>query len=138
MSSLRTLLLIEDDRDLRAAVAEMLEDEGYSVVQAANGREGLDALRTGGDFCVVLLDMRMPVMNGVEFRREQLRDPRIAKVEVVAFSAAPEEREEAVGLGIRFAIPKPIQLLELLESVAEHCGSPAGIDDGPKWAVGGR
>ena len=120
-----SVLLVEDDRDLRDAVAEILEEEGFAVARAENGREALDALRShgAGKFCLVLLDMRMPVVTGIEFRREQLRDPSIAQVPVVAFAADSRDREEAALLGITTFISKPVDVLRLLEVVAEFCGA---------------
>ena len=121
----KSILLVEDDPDLRSAVADALEAEGYAVIAAANGREALKELRSGRSLCLVLLDMRMPVMNGIEFRQEQLRDEAIAEVPVVAFSASASEREEAASLGIVSSLSKPMALLELLETVAISCG-PSG------------
>ena len=131
-----SVLLVEDDRDLRDAVAEILEEEGFAVAGAADGREALDALRGAGEFCLVLLDMRMPVMTGIEFRREQLRDPRIADVPVVAFTADARDRGEAGLLGITSFISKPVDVERLLEVVSEFCSGenraslPAGAATG--------
>ena len=117
-----SVLLVEDDGDLRDAVAEILEEEGFAVARAADGREALNALRAGAtEFCLVLLDMRMPVMTGIEFRREQLRDPSIAGVPVVAFAADSRDRGEAALLGIATFISKPVDVGRLLEAVAEFC-----------------
>ena len=79
LSDRPAVLLVEDDRDLGDAVAVILEDEGYAVARAANGLEALDRLREETRFCAVLLDARMPVMSGLEFRRLQLREPGMAE-----------------------------------------------------------
>jgi CheY-like chemotaxis protein len=63
----------------------------------------------------------MPVMSGLEFRREQLEDPRIAEVPVIAFSASSDEEIEARALGIRRSISKPVDLTALLDAVHEAC-----------------
>ena len=123
-----SVLLVEDDRDLRDAVAEILQDERFAVARAANGREALDVLRGAGEFCLVLLDMRMPVMTGIEFRREQLRDPRIAEVPVVAFAADSRDQGEAALLGITTFISKPVDVVRLLEVVSLYCGDEKGSD----------
>jgi len=133
-----SVLVVEDDRDLRDAVAEILEEEGFAVAGAADGREALDALRGAGaaEFCLVLLDMRMPVMTGIEFRREQLRDPRIAEVPVVAFTADARDRGEPALLGITSFISKPVDVERLLEVVSQFCARenraslPAGAATG--------
>ncbi|MEO8190611.1 MAG: response regulator [Acidobacteriota bacterium] len=123
-----TVLVVEDDDDLRGAVADVLSDEGYEVVEAAHGAQALDVLRRRRDFCAILLDMRMPVMGGVEFRRNQLRDPRVASIPVVAFSADARDREEAGRLGIAGALSKPADILQLLEAVAALCGDPDRLE----------
>jgi CheY-like chemotaxis protein len=125
-----SVLLVEDDRDLRDAVAEILEEEGFSVTRTENGREALDALRShgAGEFCLVLLDMRMPVMTGIEFRREQLRDSRIAEVPVVAFAAGSRDRGEAALLGVTTFISKPVDVVPLLEVVSMYCTGEKGRD----------
>lgn len=133
-----SVLLVEDDRDLRHAVAEILEEEGFAVLGAADGREALDALLGAGaaKFCLVLLDMRMPVMTGIEFRREQLRDPRIAEVPVVLFTADARDRGEATLLGITSFISKPVDVERLLAVVSQFCAGetraslPAGAATG--------
>jgi len=120
----KSVLLVEDDSDLRFAVVDALQEEGYAVVAASNGKEAIDRLLLETP-CMVLLDMRMPVMNGVEFRRAQLADRRIAAVPVVSFSASESERLEAKSLGISTSISKPVNLSRLLEVVSAHCGEPA-------------
>ncbi len=120
--------MVEDDDDLREAVADVLEEEGYEVVHASHGGEALDALRRRRGFCAILLDMRMPVMGGVEFRRVQLQDSRISSIPVVAFSADARDREEALRLGIEGSLSKPVDILQLLEAVASLCGDTDRLD----------
>ena len=127
-SSKPLLLVVEDDDDLRGAVADVLEEEGYQVVLASHGREALDALRRRRGFCAILLDMRMPVMGGVEFRRAQLRDPRLSSIPVIAFSADARDRAEVEHLGIAGSLSKPVNILQLLEAVASLCGDPDRLD----------
>src|SRR5262249_61527368 len=71
----KKVLLIEDDEDIRNAMRQVLELEGYVVVPAGNGREGLVALAQHGEPCVILLDLMMPVMNGWEFLAEREHQP---------------------------------------------------------------
>lgn len=122
------VLLVEDDDDLRNAVADVLKEEGYELAHARHGEEALDTLRRRRDFCVILLDMRMPVMGGMEFRRAQMRDPKISSIPVVAFSADARDREEALALGISGSLSKPVDILQLLEAVASLCGDPDRLD----------
>src|SRR5689334_1568939 len=77
-----SILLVEDDYDTRGALVLLIEHLGMEVVEALNGREALDRLRGGFRPCLVLLDMAMPDMDGVEFRRAQLADPALAAIPV--------------------------------------------------------
>src|SRR5207247_388182 len=80
----------EDDADVRGALTAVLEGEGYHVVEAAHGQEALQHLRAdAAGLCMILLDLWIPVMNGWEFRAEQLKSPTLAEGPVVAVAASP-------------------------------------------------
>jgi len=81
---------VEDEKDLRELLAEVLQDHGYTVATAANGREALDRLASGPLPALILLDLMMPVMTGWEFRRRQIQDVRIAAIPVIAFSGVAD------------------------------------------------
>jgi CheY-like chemotaxis protein len=113
-SSRGSILIVEDDLDIREALAEALGFEGYDVVLAENGQDALDVLRDGPLPDVVLLDLLMPVMSGWQFRKEQLADPALAGIPVIVVSAsAPGDARPD-----RY-IPKPFSIDELLTAVAE-------------------
>lgn len=119
------ILVIEDDLDVRGAVAAILESEGYGVIEAEDGREGLDRLRAGADTIrLVLLDLFMPIMNGWAFRTEQLRDPTIAAVPVVIITADASAARRAEELGVSGYLTKPVDFDRLLALAARHCGGP--------------
>jgi CheY-like chemotaxis protein len=113
----RTIVLVEDDDGIRETMAALLEDEGYKVMQAANGEEGLKALRTTADPCLVLLDLWMPVMNGWQMLAVLRDDGELARVPVVVISAAGDLPPPA---GAAAFLRKPIRLETLLESVETH------------------
>lgn len=82
------VLIIDDDAAIREALILALEDEGYQVQSANNGRDALDRLRRSPRKPdLILLDLMMPVMSGWDFRREQERDPELADIPVVVLSA---------------------------------------------------
>ena len=84
----QTILLIEDDPDLREVTALLLEREGYAVLSAEDGVAALEMLDLVDEVPgLVLLDLNMPRMNGWEFLSAQRRDPRIAAVPVLVLSA---------------------------------------------------
>lgn len=121
MSDEESILVVEDDEDIREAISLFLEAEGYDVVEAQDGDEALRQLRSGRRFCLVLLDLFMPVKNGWEFRAEQLRDPAIADVPVVIVSADRSAPQKAATLGAIDCMIKPIDFSRLLGTIAAHC-----------------
>lgn len=113
------VLVIDDDTDIREGLREILEDAGYVVTEARNGREALGTLRAAATLPdLILLDLMMPVMDGFQFRREQLADPRLATIPVAVLSADGQLGERAGALGNALWLRKPIHLDQLLEVVA--------------------
>lgn len=117
-----SVMIIEDDDDIRDTLADILEYEGYLVHVAADGREGLSQLRGGTMPALILLDLMMPRMNGWEFRMEQLRSPQFGGIPVVLLSGAHDVRIQAALLGVREFLGKPIDVPILLEIVRRFCG----------------
>ena len=81
------ILVIEDDTDIREALVFLLESEGYEVAAAENGKAALDLLSQGRNPELILVDLFMPVMDGLTFRKKQLGRPEIAKIPVILMSA---------------------------------------------------
>ena len=118
----RAILVVEDDVDVREALATLLETQGYRVVEAENGLEALGRLRDRDvDVCLILLDLFMPVMNGWDFRDEQLRDPTLAAVPVVVVTADVTARHSGKDLRAAEYLTKPVDFDHLLSVVARHC-----------------
>ena len=122
------ILVVDDDTDIRDSLIELLEFEGYSVVGAANGKEALDQLRRRLP-AVVLLDLMMPVMDGFEFRREQLADPQLSGVPVVIVSAGGRCAQAAKELGALGCVQKPLDVPTLLRVIRSACKS--GVSSAP-------
>jgi CheY-like chemotaxis protein len=111
------ILVVDDERDIRELVRDILRFEGYTVVTASNGREALEHLRSADLPRLILLDLMMPIMNGWEFRAEQLQDRRIMSVPVVVLSGDGSALDQARSLGTSDYIMKPVQLDQLLALV---------------------
>src|SRR5215475_6205576 len=86
---LRTVLLVEDDLDIRDVLQDVLEGEGYDVIPAANGKQALDFLTLndppGAD--LVILDLMMPMVSGWDVLERMARDRRLAEIPVIVVSA---------------------------------------------------
>jgi CheY-like chemotaxis protein len=108
------VLVVEDDGDLRDAMLELLRGFGRGAIGAADGQEALGILRSGIEPCVILLDLMMPGMDGWTFRREQMRDRRLARIPVIVLSAHPDARRGGTLLGAD-VLPKPLNFDRLLE-----------------------
>jgi signal transduction histidine kinase len=106
------LLLVEDDPSIRATLAEMLEDEGYAVSTATNGREALELLGRNAPPDLILLDLMMPIMDGWEFRVVQRADPLLAGIPLLAMSADLSAKARAIAADAY--LRKPIDFPELL------------------------
>jgi CheY-like chemotaxis protein len=100
-------------------LGRFLELEGFQVELAANGRQALDRLTAGMHPCVILLDLMMPVMDGWQFRREQIRDRELAGIPVIVVSAAGRERIAEIDANAY--LTKPVDLEQVLERVSQYC-----------------
>jgi CheY-like chemotaxis protein len=118
----RTVMIVEDDRDVLESMAEVLEDSDYHVMRAKHGAEALASLREGGHRpCVILLDIMMPVMDAWEFRAAQARDPVLGTIPVVVLSAHAKMQEAAADMHAAGALAKPVRLDALLATVRQFC-----------------
>jgi CheY-like chemotaxis protein len=119
--SKRSVLIVEDDEDVRGALAAVLDLEGYSVLEARHGEEALRLLRTTGEVCMILLDLFMPTMNGWAFRDEQRRDPSLSSIPVIVLSADGAAVKSAAQMGVLDYMLKPVDFDRLLKLIATHC-----------------
>jgi CheY-like chemotaxis protein len=123
--TVKTILLVEDDSDVRDALSQILRDRGYAVLGAADGREALEHLRRDGRVDLILLDLMMPVMDGWEFRRVQQQDAALAAIPVVILSADGNVRRKAASIAAAGYVQKPVETDQLLDLVRRHTGGPA-------------
>ena len=121
--SVRTVLIIEDDPDMREIERATLDCAGYHVVLAANGREGLQLLANQSP-CVILLDLMMPVMDGLTVLVERRRRGLARGVPVVCVTAGGKEMQHhALTLVASECLLKPPDFELLCERVRHHCGN---------------
>jgi CheY-like chemotaxis protein len=119
LASSRTVLVVDDDAEIRETLMALLAQEGYAVVGAANGEEALAALRRVHP-SLMLLDLMMPVMSGWEVLEELQETGELADTPIIVVSAmcAP---------GARACLRKPVDLDELLQAVGRCCREPAEV-----------
>jgi len=112
------VLVVDDDPDIRELLFTALEDEGFEVVPAGNGREALAIIRTFRPD-VIVLDLMMPVMDGWQFASElRIRDEGAEDIPTVLLSAARDLRAHAEAMSAAEIIEKPFDLADLLPKIA--------------------
>src|SRR5690242_13322417 len=116
-----SVLVVDDDADVRELLRLTLGADGYEVRTATNGREALHHLRSHAETCIIVLDLLLPVMDGDAFRAAQLRDRSLAWIPVVVMSAAVDGDRRARELGARRFIRKPLNLDEM-RGALRHIG----------------
>ena len=127
MTTPHRILVVDDEADIRDTIVEVLEEHGYHAVGAADGAEALVRLRDPDDhWCVVLLDLMMPRMDGRSFRAEQLQDPTLSPIPVVVVSALPDVGETAKELQVAAHVSKPVSLANLVRIVERFCPQATG------------
>ena len=122
-----TVLVVDDDVDLQRVMTRLLTLERFVPVVAGNGQEALTYLRSGAVVDAILLDLRMPVMDGWAFRREQRADSGIAGVPVVVLSGTEPDR--LAELDVAAAFRKPVSFPEVVAVLRRLC-APGKKGDG--------
>src|SRR5579859_7245818 len=114
------VLVVEDDEDIRGFVSIVLADAGYAVTEAANGAEALQRLQQASPQ-VILLDMKMPVMDGWEFA-DRYRAMSEARAPIIVMTAARDARIRGSEVNAVDVLSKPFDLDDLLSVVARVAG----------------
>ena len=123
MFGLGHILVVEDNADLRGALAMLLESEGHHVIEAADGRLALEALASSIRVRLVILDLMMPVMDGPTFLVHKARGPHAA-VPVVIFSSSPSAALES-SPSVVCTVPKLDGIGGLLGAIRDIDGTAA-------------
>jgi len=116
----RTVLVLDDDSDMALAIKELVEEQGYRAIYAANGREALALLEKERP-CLMLIDVFMPVMNGVEFLRAIKSNSRLANIPRVIMTAANDQM-----IGVKEDVSvlyKPVDFESLRRILHKYCAS---------------
>ncbi len=121
-----SVLIIEDDDGVRESVAAILREEGYAVEEADGGASALARLARAPRPTLILLDLMMPEMDGIDFRRRQLADPELSAIPVVIISERPEVARQAARLHVDGFLQKPMSFEELLHVVQNRATTAVG------------
>ena len=113
------VLVVDDDSAVRRMILLLLRSDGYETETAKDGVEALALMRQRRP-CLVLLDISMPMMDGWEFRKQQLEDPALADVPVVCMTGIvhPEDVERILGIS---CLSKPVDFPSLIRAVEKFC-----------------
>lgn len=120
---LLSVLVVDDDPSIRRMIVAALRREGYRFLEAGNGREALDLMRSDHPD-VVVLDLMMPVVSGWDVLRERLNEPELSRIPVIIVSANREpELSSAIDKGICAFLPKPFDI-GALSALVKSCVRP--------------
>lgn len=122
MKNKRTILLVEDDRVDQMTVKRAFKDAKITnkLDIAENGLEALDLLRGDADLpCLILLDLNMPKMNGIEFLQELRKDEQLKVLPVVVFTTSREESDkiESFRMNVAGYMIKPVDYHQCVETI---------------------
>jgi two-component system, chemotaxis family, chemotaxis protein CheY len=115
-----TILVVEDDHDIRDAVTDLLRSHDYEVLQAEHGEEALRLLERNPHVRAIVLDVVMPVMNGATFRGEQLAKPELAQIPLILLTGRDDSSPLARALGAAACLQKPFAGEDLLRIVERY------------------
>ena len=121
MTPAHRVLVVEDDDTIRDTMVEFLQDNGYQAMGAVHGQDALDKLTVAPTPCLIVLDLMMPVMDGITFREQQLQNPVLSGIPVVIISAYQYVEARAQALDITAHLKKPLKLDDLLRTVRRYC-----------------
>jgi CheY-like chemotaxis protein len=122
------ILLVEDDLDTRRTLDQLLTEVGFDVKCAANGAEAIELLEAdAAKPQLIMLDIWMPHMDGLDFRARQLSIPDVKDIPVIVMTAAGL-REEARQLRFARILRKPLDEVTVLEAVREFIPGPVALD----------
>ncbi len=128
---MKTILILEDDNDLREELAEWLKYQGYDTVLAANGKEGLEQIKNGARPDLVICDILMPVMDGKQFFYEysMLQKGRITPFIFISALAERTHIRDGMGMGVDDYLTKPFSHKEFMQAIKSAIKKYKRIDE---------
>ena len=131
-----TVLIADDDEDIRETLAEILQTEGYQVAMASSGWDAIEYLKTSSASpSVILLDLMMPEMDGMEFRQLQKQNSDWATIPVIVLSAVGNPAKKAEEMGVMASLRKPLNIDQLLDLLTRACATPPSLMGAPRGSA---
>lgn len=119
----KTVLIVDDDSNTRDLLGYLLKQNGYKVLHAGHGMEALEALEKAAELpSLILLDLRMPVMDGWQFRARQRESVRFSPIPVVVISSSKTLEQDVGSIEVMGFLRKPIHKVEFIDLVRRYCG----------------
>lgn len=134
------ILVVDDDGDIRTELREVLEDEGYFVIEAPDGRQASEILRSSlpSSIALIVLDLVMPYVSGWDLVELLRSDPKLSLIPILVTSGVPVHGD-ASGIGATMSwLRKPFGRDALLKAVAKASRSARGLDRGDSDRTPGR
>lgn len=122
-----TILVVDDDPDIRELIAQTLDDEGYHVIALGDGQRAID-VACHNPPALILLDLMMPKISGWEVMRMLRSQPETQQIPVVLISASRDLDAAIEQLGANARISKPFDLDQLIDTVRSYAGEPANAE----------
>jgi two-component system chemotaxis response regulator CheY len=118
----KTILVVDDTEAIRMSVGFTLQEEGYEIVEAKNGQEALEKLKGANKFDLILCDVNMPVMDGIEFLRKLKTDEsytsfKFTPIIMLTTESGEDKKNEGKELGAKAWIVKPFKPDQLIKAV---------------------
>jgi len=132
-----TVLVVDDDPDVRETLADAVEDAGRRVLMAQDGAEALRTLDEAPRPCLVLLDLKMPKVDGIEVLRQIKGDPLLQMIPVVMMTSSREEHDllNSYQLGVNAYVVKPMTFHDLIDAVKQVGGFWAVTNEPPPGSL---
>ena len=131
----KRILIIDDDFVTQEMMSTLLASSGYRVAAACNGKDAIERLNAYEKPDLILLDLKMPVMDGSHFCQARQQDKALASIPVLILSGLPDVEKQAAKLGAAGYLQKPIDIVELL-GLLRQCGGKQEVTTvGCQWGT---
>ena len=116
----KTILVVDDDPINRKLIVKILEKKSFNTIEVGNGLDALNEVNVNKNIDLILLDIVMPIMNGIEFLKQIKANPALINIPIIVLTTDDTKKTEVLALGANDIIIKPISPITLLEKVSNY------------------